>query len=278
LKDIGNGLPYAVTELNDAAIWCDVHHGTFFMFRNGELHNVGASIATHFFDDVTTDSTWLARTWSYVDRANGEVAWVYRSSTEATGKFDKAVVFDYVREVWYTKGIEGVTAYGRVNRLAKTIDELTGMVDAQTGVGDLLEVTTKKQGALYGLPLGTVAREEVSADLAATLLTQDQPVLETGDLLYGSAQQVKTVSAITINATGTTFNGVQVEVSARERIDDAVSYTVVGTWTESLAQRMLTFAPKAGKVLRYRFKPVTPVRGFVFRGYEDNVSNTGAHR
>ena len=219
----------------------------------------------------------MQNTWCFVDRTEGEATWVYRKDSLG-GYFNRAIVFNYLTETWYKRSIDNVYSFARLGRRAKTISELTEKLGNLGGYIDDLGNTTVDLGRVWGCEEGTMKRGEVSTDLDATLLTQEQPILETGDLLYGSAQQMKTVSAITINATGTTFNGVQVEVSARERIDDAVSYTVVGTWTTSLAQRMLTFAPMAGKVLRYRFKPVLPVRGFVFRGYEDNVSNTGAHR
>ena len=277
LRDVGCGLPYTVAELNNSVAWCDIHHGAFFMMRGQELKNIGATVSDEFFSELSTDRTWLTNTWCFVDRMEGEATWVYRKDSLG-GYFNRAIVFNYLTETWYRRSIDNVYSFARLGRRAKTISELTGKIDLQSGVIDDLGNTTVDVGRIWGRETGMAMRGEVSTDLDATLLSQEQPVLETGDLLYGSAQQMKTVSAITINATGTTFNGVQVEVSARERIDDTVTYTVVGTWTTSLAQRMLTFAPMAGKVLRYRFKPVLPVRGFVFRGYEDNVSNTGAHR
>jgi len=39
-------------------------------------------------------------------------------------------------------------------------------------------------------------------------------------------------------------------------LDDALSFTNVGTWNSTLNEEYLTFAPIAGKVLRYRFTPI----------------------
>jgi hypothetical protein len=194
---------------------------------------------------------------------------------------DRQVVFNYKYNTWSTRYGDKVSAFGIVGKRARTIDELVGHIDDQTGVIDDLEESTENGIVVWGTPATVspgLTREEIASDDAVLVIYNTDIAMETGDLLYGSAQTVKEVSSMTINASGSVFNGVAVKISAREHLDDEITWTTVGVWTKTLPEKMLTFAPVVGKILRYRFEPVVPVRDFVFRGYEDNVLSANASR
>jgi hypothetical protein len=196
--------------------------------------------------------------------------------------YDSQVVYNFKYNTWSIRFMfPSPTCYGVLGKRARTTDELVGTNDglySAYGSSDQMEETEETGMTVWGGSLERVWRDEIAADTSASLETTPAQWMETGDLIYGSAQVVKQVSAMTINATATLFNGLKVYVSVRERFDDTVTFKLVGTWTADLSMKMLTFPPESGKVLRYAFEPILPVRGFVFRGYEDNVLNAGAYR
>lgn len=278
IQGYGNGLPYAMAQLDRGVVWCDVHHRSFFAFRGQGPEDIGQSIADYFFSSLTANSKWAARTWSYVNRAKSEVGWVYVSTASVNGTFDRQIVFNYKENTWSIRNGATLSAFGVFGKRAKTIKELTGTIDSNTAVIDELEETSEDRMVVWGGNEEQVWREEVPSDLTANLVNLETIRLETGDLIYGSAQKVKEVSQITINAGGTVLTGIKVYVSAREHMDDVVVFTEVGTWTPTIKEKMLTFSQQTGKILRYAFVPVGSPRGFIWRGYEDNVLGAGADR
>lgn len=274
IKDFGNGLPYAVAELHNSVVWCDVHHGSFYAFRGQGPEDIGKPIADYFFADVANDSEKLRLTKAVVDRRNHEVLWLYMSRATTSLAYDKAIVYDYANNAWSIRTVNDISAVGLLNKRGKAVNEFTEFID---DVDDIVDQAEDSGDQLREVVAGTyLARAELSTDTEASLDDQDAPVLETGDLLYGGAQTIKEVSSLWIDAEAS--NGLKVEVSTREFVDDEVIYVTVGVWTKLLAERVLTFQPQIGRILRYRFTPIEPVRNFVFRGFEDNVFNVSATR
>lgn len=280
IKDFGCGLPFAVAELSNSCVWCDVHHGSFFAFRGEGPENIGSPIASYFFGDVSNDTAWLRLTKAVVDRKNHEVLWLYHSKAATSQIYDKAIVYDYFNNAWSTRLIDGITALGLLNKRSLAVDDYEGVVDDDDSYINETEDSGEQLASIVATSVATtntLLRTEITDDtIAATILSA--PVLETRDLLYGSQQSIKEVSSIWLDADADIFNGVKVEISAREFVDDDVEYVNVGIWTKSLQERILTFAPQVGRILRYRFTPIPPVSGFVLRGFEDNVVNVGSSR
>lgn len=281
IKDHGNGLQYATAALDDAVVWCDVNAMDFFAYRGQGPESFGQGINSYFFTDLNPDSDLAQRTYAYVDRLNSEVVWVY-VSVASTGSYDKAIAFNYQTKTWGVRDAPALACFTRVQRRAKAVSELVGTCASLTGTCGTIERGSDTASLLWGDNNGQVLRDATTSD--ATFTPSTAVVAETGDLLYGSAQKVKEVSSITINATAANSDfattGIYVDVSVREHVDDAVVFVQVGTWLPSLATRMLTFTPKAGKVLRYRFRVVSPstLLGFVWSGFEDNVRGSDAAR
>lgn len=184
-----------------------------------------------------------------------------------------AVVYNYLNKTWSVRTYsKPVRSFGVYPERALAVSELSGSVASQTTTVEGLDASGEAAQLVVGSD-GKVYKLTFSGSLE----TQDLPVLETGDMLYGSLETMKEVSRIHISAEGT-FSGIKVEVSARNALSDSVSYTNVGTWTTTLPENALTFAAKAGRVLRYRFTPQGEVKNFKFHGYEDNVVQAGARR
>jgi hypothetical protein len=190
--------------------------------------------------------------------------------------YDKAIVYDYLANRWSTLDADGVTTIGLFNKRVHSINENTQFVNDDDRVVNLTEDSGEQLAEVAASD--KLLRVEVPADSEASLKSQSAPVLETGDMMYASAQTIKEVSSLWIDADADVFNGVLVGISAREFIDDEVVWTTVGLWTKQLEERVLTFQPVVGRIVRYRFVPVLPVRDFVFRGFEDNVFNVNSSR
>lgn len=273
VQDYGNGLPYATAALDDAVAWCDLHHGSFYVWRGQGVENIGGPITDWFFSRLSTTTAYAERTTAFVDRANKEVSWYYVPTGQTD--FTEAVVYNWSSNVWHYVTLDrGEQCLGRVFKRARTCAELSGTCNAQLGSCDALERAAAAMSIVRGTNYSQVLNE--GSGLTGPL-DQSAILLETGDLTYGSMTRVKEVHTISLHVTGT-FTGINVYVAARNNLADTVTYTLVGVWTNSLATKHLTFKPQAGKFLRYKFELQSGSTGVVFHGYTDNVTNADAIR
>ena len=163
--------------------------------------------------------------------------------------------------------------------------ELTGTMGGLTGTMGELGAGQTKVPRLYGAESGKIYRDEKDADLTSSLITQDDPILESGDFLYGSLHAVKEARAMAVNASWNETRDptmqLEVGVNARDYLDDAVDWVDVnnkaGSWNRSLAEGRLTHRERAGKALRYRFV-ARNARGLKFTAYEPTVLAQQAER
>ena len=127
---------------------------------------------------------------------------------------------------------------------------------------------------IYGAESGKLYRDELPTDSTASLITADDPILETGDFLFGSLHAMKESRAIAINAAWDAITSFDVGVSARDYLDDAVDCdrpeNKAGIWRRELPEGRLTHRERTGRVIRYRFKG-TGARGLRFTAYEPTV-------
>ena len=274
--DFGNGLPYASAALDDRVVWCDVHHRSFLAWRGQGVEDFGGPIADYFFTHLSSTTAYAIKTRVFVDRARHEVSWWYIK--DAATALSEAVVYDWVANAWSVRAIDAnQVCFCRFHKRARTNGELSGANELLSGTNEALSESGEALDTVYGTSTGQVLHEESSVVTPAGRLGN---VLETGDLIYGSATRVKEVHTISLHVSGTLgATGIKVEVSARERIADTVSYgDPVGYWTNSLSTKHLTFRARAGKVLRYRFTLPNDARNVVFYGYSDNIANADATR
>lgn len=276
LPDFGNALPYATASLGHNVVWFDIHHGSFFMLTQEGMVNIGAPIAEWFKDTITQEARYAALTWTSVNRQESEVAWWYCGLGQTEPKM--AVVYNYATRSWTTRTSPvGVYSHCMIPERAAMIDEQAGTVDSTSSSIDEQDSTGELGQSVFGATSGTLYFESLSSTPIASLLDHDNPIVETGDELFGNFGQVKELASVHLSVGGT-HEGVKVEVSARETLASAVTYTDVGTWTSSLPEVALTFPAVVGRVFRLRFTSLGDVHNFAFHGYETNLSKTGARR
>ena len=290
-QDYGNGLPYAVTALNDTVAFIDTNQLDFYAIDGiNPPQAFGGPVKNYFFTDLSTKIEYAARTYAYRDRERQEVTWVYVSGANTTGanagKFDKAVVYNWETKSWAVRTIENVHSVCKCGSRARQFDELTGPTNTvatpYTLNADTIVDTGERTDRIFGTSVAQILAEVAPTTADASLITQDTPVLETGDFFYGSTRDVKEVRDILLHCSGTNLASVKVEISTRARVDDTVIFVVVGYWTPLLFNELLTFAPVRGKIIRYRFTPVPTtgkmVRDFVFNMYEESVYSVKAEK
>jgi hypothetical protein len=287
ILDYGNGLPYAVGHLNDTHAFIDTKHENFYALPNslrmGQPEAFGDPIKDYFFSDLNTDYDLRARTFAYKDREHMEAVWVYVSQA-STGAFDKAVAFNWENKTWSTRDVEAEESFCHAGRRAVCANEMIDPASEATYAttpADQTAASGETFGKVWGTRTAQVLREAVPTDLATALVSgPTEPVLETGDYLYGALSVIKELNRILINATASCWDGVKVEVSVRSTIDDPVAWREVGTWTPNAAQRFLTFNGCSGGVVRYRFTGAAVhqahVRDMIFSAFEEHVSGFGA--
>ena len=288
----GNGLPYAVGTIDDKVAFIDTNHRQFYMIdvaRSFQPQAFGDPIVDYFFDDLSTTYDYSTRTYFYRDFEKNEAVWTYVSKASTTGAYDKAVAYNFSNNTWTVRDAVGEMCYLDAGYRARCADESyeyasarEGTVTASTAADDSV-LTLENFGRVWGSKLAEVLDDDTYYTAEANIRGMSLPVIETGDLLFDAPREVKEVSDVVLSATAASFRGVKVEVSARKMVDSPVTFTEVGIWEPTIAQEKLTFAPKSGKVLRYRFTGVpasgkTQVRDLEMSIIDDNVNNVKASR
>lgn len=285
LTRIGNTYPWSLVCLDKTHFFFDGIEKQFWAFDGQQVIPVGEPVRGYMTDNLHSTPTLASKIWGTVDVAKREIWWRFVSTASGSGTFDKAVVFNYRTKRWYTASTENVQAFcgavfpqGAVSALASTVGSQIGTV-FELGAG------STQIPRLYGGANGVIYRDEVSSDSTTDLLTADDPILESGDFLYGTLHSQKEVRAVAINATwdSTRDPNMQLEVgvNARDYLDDTVDWTDpknrAGYWTRNLDQGRLTHDYRTGKAIRYRFI-ARNARGLRFTAYEPTVYSRGAEQ
>jgi hypothetical protein len=288
VTDVGNSLKYGLASHGLMHFFYDGNEQDFYMFDGVAAKPIGGPILGYWASTLHSDFEYAQRTWAFTRPEYQEVTWVFCSTTSG-GLFDKAITFNWRTGTWYTSNVENIHSIGGQFRRAKSIDELTGSIDSKSGtlINNLSATGESYNNRLFGSNVGRVFREEVSADATATLVDNiasayavGSPVLETRDMYGADPRLMKEVDSLAIQASyGGDSTGIQVYVSARNNLTDAVSYTLVGTWTPTLEQGRLTFSAQSGKIFRFKFVPNgTIVRDFVWKMCVPDALYNGAEQ
>jgi hypothetical protein len=277
LTRVGNTHPWTLVALDRVHFFYDGIENNILAFDGQTLSPVGEPIRQYLEDNLNESPSLAAKMWACVDVESREIWWRFVSKT-SSGTFDKAVVFNYRLKVWFTASTENVHAFCGSLFVNGTAGELTGEAQDLTGRVDQLGANEVEVPRIYGAETGKLYRDEVEADATSGLVAQDDPVLESGDFLYGSLHAVKEARAIAVNAGWDAVRDptmkLEVGVAARDYLDDVVDWSrtenKAGDWTRSLPEGRLTHRERAGKVLRYRFVGRNS-RGLKFTAYEPTV-------
>ncbi|SRR6266487_126139 len=270
----GNTHPWALVALDRVHFFYDGIENNILAFDGQQITPIGEPIRRFLEQNLSTDPSLAAKMWGSVDVENREIWWRF-VSTASSGDFDKAIVFNYRFKNWFTASTENVHAFCGSTFTNQTMSQLTGAMNALTGTMANLGAGLTKVPRLYGSKDGKVYREEIPGDATSSLIIADDPVLETGDFLYGSLHAVKEARALSINAAWPDpLTTLEVGVSARDYLDDAVDWSdpanKAGLWNRALPEGRLTHRERSGKVLRYRFVGRN-ARGIKFTAYEPTI-------
>ncbi len=268
----GNTHPWSLIALDRVHFFYDGIENNILAFDGGQVIPVGEPVRQFLADNLNPNPFLAAKMWGCVDVQNRELWWRF-VSVDSEGTFDRAVVFNYRNKTWFTASTENVQSFSGAVFTNISVSELTGLVEDLEGTVGQLGASEEVTPRLYGAESGKIYRDEVPEDVTASLITMDDPVLESGDFLYGSLHAVKEARAMAVNA-AQTEGQLEVGVAARDYLDDTVDWSdpanKAGLWSRTLPEGRLTHRERAGKVLRYRFKG-TNARGLKFTAYEPTV-------
>lgn len=166
----------------------------------------------------------------------------------------------------------------------KMISDLTGTVDGLASsftVDKLGNTGIRFPKLITSFLLNNFALEATADSLSDLTIQGGNPTIESKDF-HGDLQEVAEVDRLCIHADYVNATGIDVYVSVRQSIHDAVTYKKVGTWTKNLRDGIISFTPMKGRIVRYKFIFVDTVsskpRGCVFYSFTDNLFSDRAER
>jgi hypothetical protein len=176
---------------------------------------------------------------------------------------------------WYHDGLNPVFPIGSVDTIGPNLGYIPHAIDEYTNtpiasanhIDDMTNVIDEDAEAVVNANPSIYFRLQdqyffagngVYREINASSTTADRwidPVLETGDRVYGSLDKVKEIGGIQLHASYTIGAGIEVSLSVRNSLADAVTYNVMGVWNPSLPNKMLSFTTGVtGKIFRWRFR------------------------
>lgn len=279
----GNTYPWTLVALNSVHFFYDAEDALFLAYSGtGPAEPIGEPVRQFMKDNLNPSITLASKMYGYVDPDYREIWWPF-VSTESSGEFDKAVVFNYKYKKWYTASVENVHSFCKSVGSSLTIGQLTGtiaLLDVTypgSTVGTL-GLSSSDTPRLFGSATGALLREETSSDAFADLVTADEPVLESADFHYGDLRTSKENDAMVINAAwdadATVDQSITVQAKGRDYLAREVDWTDVttdcGDWLPTLPDGELNYTVRNGRVFRYRFTGVN-MRGLKFSAFSDRV-------
>ena len=248
----GCGFRYGLVTFGDLHFFPDLRTKSFFRFDGQAATDIGSPIMDYVFEDMNPDAELLQRMYGYVDPMYREIHWVY-VSVASSGDFDHEVVYNYANNTWYAGSVENVHSFFPGGKICRRANELEGFAYDLYDANLKLDDTGTSLGRIFGTGCNQLLREELPTDDIAELLEQELPYLESGDFTYGELASTKELSTMALQAQYVVGSGVEVYLFARDQIDAAVVWDLVGTWTPAMRENLLTSLRASGKVFRFKF-------------------------
>lgn len=278
-SEVGNVFPYALAGNNKFQAF--ISDENFYLLEEGSIPKpIGDRIRDLFFSTLSDNPKLRYNVWSFVNRTNNEIWWVYPSNIGG-GLFDKAVVWNFREDTWYPASVENIHSYGEVHLAEEpgVIDDVPDLInDVDTLVDQFGAPVVVERVSLYGTADLKILRDEVPADAIADLLPQDLPFLETKDIYYNNLETVKEIDTLLLQAGYDAANcdGIEVFVSTRANLDDAVTYVSLGKWKKDLYEGRFSLPRVSGRIFRFKFKFVNValingIRNVIFTAWGENV-------
>ena len=279
----GNTFPWTLVELGNVHFFYDAEDSMFLAYE-GQMKEIGEPVRQFMRDNLNTNITLASQMYGFVDGYNREVWWPFISKN-STKEFDLAVVFNYKYERWFTASVEDVRCFCPGVRKLGSIGELSDETGHPT-IGELegpigflgIDPAAGPSPRLFGSSDGQLLREEMTSDASNTLLSADEPVLESADFHYGDLRTTKENDAIVVNAVWDDHPAdspaIEVRVKGRDYLSTPIDWTLAptlaGLWVPELPDGELNYPVHYGRVLRYRFTGKN-VRGLKFSAFSDRV-------
>ena len=272
IPDVGNDFRYGLVATERLHYFISERWSNIFVFNGQGVIPFVVEIIDFFLGDVNTSAAYRQMTWGYADTVENELVWCYISSTSTT--YDKEIVFNLRYKKWYVRAAEGLTAFCKGGRICNKISDLSGTISGLTGTIQGLGVEVANQTKFWGDSSGRLLAEKSDG----TAISQAVPYLETQDLVYGDDTLVKELETMVIQAALGTAPALEVYISTRENLDDAITYTKLNqNWIPTLREGRLTLPKKTGRVVRYKFVPkaitgdATGIDNFSWKKFTDFV-------
>ena len=255
IAGVGNGLPYTSIKCREIVYFFDAASGLFYSLSANGVKAISAGVSEYLRNNINPDFSLASRSWAYHNADDQEVVWVFVSKM-SNGPFDKAVVYHYASDKWYTRSVEDIHSVGGLGVRAKTMAELSGQAKDLSGKARDLNISTDGFPRLYGSSYGEIFRDELSTDSKESLLAAEVPVLETKDFVHDDAQEEKEVDTLAIHAGFSDAAGIKVEYDGRNNLDDDLSYKDPRVCRKDDEHGRLTDIPFHGRALRYKFTAI----------------------
>lgn len=202
------------------------------------------AIGQEIWKNFHRDTPNLSDVWSYLDLINNEVCWV-------TG--DYLYAFNYLEGHWTRYSNEGLLAHTSTPWLRRHFD-ITHSPAESFSIVENNQITGLENLWLAG---STVCRELRENEIGGSVFGMRAPFLESDDISFGDIFNVKSVNAITFDASyDECYDGVRVLVSARNFVTEKVVWVDVGVWRSEDPLNRLTFKTQSGRILKFRFEMV----------------------
>jgi len=283
----GTAFPNGVAVTATAHYFLDEKEMSFFSLSNGGIEEIGqpvkALLRTY---DASSLFALRASLRSFVVQDRQEVWWCFPG---VTGRLYQMLVYNWSSKSWSRFQFADVditqTIVGGVRALS--VDELAGQCDALSPLPtDWVDRLSDNNEYIYRLFVSSyysnLLREAVATDASVSVigLAASTSYLETGDRYFGTLAKVKEMDGVTIDAGYVSCDGIQVGLSVRERLGDAVTFQTVGVWNKDLKDNFLSFPKRvAGKIFRWRFTMLgSPARDVVWNSFTEHVYGAEAER
>lgn len=215
IREVGCSYPYALASILDNHYF--IGEGGFYRFDGATVSSIGENIWEYFQSDLHPHYLLQNKTFTIINTKNHEITWYYCSTT-SNGTIDKAVVFNYIEQIWFPiDGRNVCSSQFNSIRQFTTIDQLTGtQINSLTGHIDALSANTPFALTLFGMGGSYITQEQDPTSTNYSQVLPETPAfLETGDIHYGSLGVVKELTSIRLDAAWLLGSGVTIELWGR---------------------------------------------------------------
>ena len=229
VTNVGVLAPASVLDLGDRHVYV----GTDNLYQfNGSSNQAFGDRVWQFLNDDANTSYGPAVIWAFLDQRYREVIFAY---IDATGedKFNKALIWNYQYDSFSTRDFPfSAVGYVAATGFDPPISDLMSIggannlpISAQTTPLGQSNTTQQKFALLAGDQLGNLyTLDDPGTSIYDAAGTPIIATLETGDMNFGTQEQLKICSGVDLYCPSVTGTPLQVWVSARKMLSDAIEW------------------------------------------------------